>query len=211
VACSQGPGSSLRAGVCCRRIGRAGTGAPSKCSLEHAWLSNVVGNWARSICSERAWFDSGRNGGAMNVRVVGDVARVGPLPAVAGGRDRTIAPINFVEATDARSVPSASRVLWLPARHNSSSPSARQPGLNWAMVQMWLPANRCNRRAAAHNAVARHTPPSPQRQSQPDRTNRPGLVQRFLMPRRWVLFDWGDGVRRGIGAAFILFQRTKRD
>jgi hypothetical protein len=32
----------------------------------------------------RAWFENGRDGGAMNVCAEGSVARVGPLPAVAG-------------------------------------------------------------------------------------------------------------------------------
>jgi hypothetical protein len=68
-------------------------------------------NSGRVDLFERAWFDNEGDGGAMHVGVVGDVAWVEPVPAVAGGRDCTIAPINFVEVKGARSVPSAPRVL----------------------------------------------------------------------------------------------------
>jgi hypothetical protein len=72
----------------------------------------------------------------MHVCGVRDVARVEPVPAVAGGRDCTIAPINFVEVKARVRFHPRHAFLDHSARPINSSPSVRQPGLIRAMVRM---------------------------------------------------------------------------
>ncbi len=131
---------------------------------------------------DRAWFDNEWDGGAMNVCVIGDVARVGTLPAVAVRLHHRPNQFRRGEGRALGSIRAAR--LWSSRAIHQIEPLGPTTRIELGDGPNAADSQRCNRRDVAYDAAADHTT-GPSVSNPAARTNRSGLVHRFLLRSHW--------------------------